>query len=272
MTRTDYSMPVAQLLTLGDPRGEEQWRDYLKLGFTTEHVPELIRLARDSELWLADSESKEVWANLHAWRTLGQLRAQEAIEPLLELFQYADDNDDEWAIEELPEVYALIGPAAIPALANYLNDPSHSPFARVLASSSITMIGKHHPNVRAECAATLARALEKFDTLDPELNAFLISDLCELGPTDYFPLIERAFASQRVDESVRGDWQDIQIEFGLITERTTPDDRTQLDDLRDQMASAIRNSVLINQVIADMRATGELKSKRKDSPPKNKKR
>ncbi|MCI0476396.1 MAG: DUF1186 family protein [Anaerolineales bacterium] len=285
MTAQNYAMPVAKLLTLGDLRGEDKWRDYLNLGFKIEHVPELIRMTRDTELWFADSESKEVWANLHAWRTLGQLRAQEAIVPLLDLFQRIDDDGDDWVGEELPEVYALIGPAAIPALANYLGDPAHGLWARIGASTSIEKIGQQHPGARADCAATLARALENFDKQESELNASLISDLCDLGPTDYLPLIERAFASKRVDESMSGDWQDIQIELGLLKARTSPRARTQLDDTMDDIRSMIaqiavrrippppEEPTLTENVIAEMLYKGELKlPNKKESKPKKKRK
>jgi len=36
------------------------------------------------------------------------------------------------------------------------------------------------------------------------------------------PLIERAFAAEKVDESVAGDWEDVQIEFSLLAHRTKP--------------------------------------------------
>src|SRR5579864_7878643 len=48
---------------------------------------------------------------VHAWRALGQLRAVEAVEPLLELFDRLEDDD--WVHEELPAVFGLIGPARI---------------------------------------------------------------------------------------------------------------------------------------------------------------
>ena len=67
-----YRDPVAQLLTLGDPRQERrmasEWRDYPALGLAAEHVPELVRMALDEDLHWAGSESAEVWAPLHAWR------------------------------------------------------------------------------------------------------------------------------------------------------------------------------------------------------------
>ena len=59
-----------------------QWPDYPALGLRMEHVPDLIRMTLDDELHGADSDSREVWAPLHAWRALGQLRAESAIKPL----------------------------------------------------------------------------------------------------------------------------------------------------------------------------------------------
>jgi hypothetical protein len=67
--------------------------DYLALGLGPEHIPDLIRMATDEELNQADSESLKVWANVHAWRVLGQLRAAAAIEPLFSLLHRTDDDD-----------------------------------------------------------------------------------------------------------------------------------------------------------------------------------
>lgn len=75
-----------------------KWPDCLGYGLTEEHIPELIRMATDPELNNADSESSEVWAPLHAWRAFGQLRAEQAIEPLAGLL----NMDDDWVSDELP--------------------------------------------------------------------------------------------------------------------------------------------------------------------------
>ncbi len=61
-----YPAPLDQLLTYGDPRKFREWPDYLALGFTPEHIPDLIRMAADPDLMRADSESLEVWAPVHA--------------------------------------------------------------------------------------------------------------------------------------------------------------------------------------------------------------
>ena len=57
----------------------------------------------------------EFWAPIHALRALGQLRAEAAIEPLLALIEIAREN--EWIVNEIPEVISMIGLSALPTLA-----------------------------------------------------------------------------------------------------------------------------------------------------------
>jgi HEAT repeat protein len=175
---TNYSAPVGKLLMYGDCRNFKKWPNYLELGLTKEHIPELIRMATDEELAWADSDSLEVWAPTHAWRALGQLRAEEAIDPLMSLFHELEE--DEWVGEELPEVYGMIGPKAIPVLAAYLADTSHNMFPRLRAAHSLERIGNQHPETRDECVTVLTRQLERFADNDPEFNGLLISYLVDL--------------------------------------------------------------------------------------------
>jgi hypothetical protein len=39
------------------------------------------------------------------------------------------------------------------------------------------------------------------------------------------PVMEAAFAADRVDISINGDWEDVQVELGLLPERRTPKPR-----------------------------------------------
>src|SRR5579885_2559864 len=141
MALTTYPPPIDKLLTFGvseDFLRAEKWPDYRELGLGPEHIDDLIPLATDHELrWGGeDDEAPEVWAPVHAWRALGQLRAEAAIEPLMEWFDYK--YDDDWITEELPQVYALIGPAAIAPLAAYLeNSVHHTEDARISAVSCL---------------------------------------------------------------------------------------------------------------------------------------
>ncbi len=213
---SSYGPPVDQLLTYGEERSysSESWPNYLELGLGAEQIPDLIRMATDDALNWADSDSLEVWAPIHAWRALGQLRAEAAVEPLLTLFESLDDSD--WVTEELPEVFAMIGPAALPALAAYIADVSHDVEARISAIPSVEKIGTRWPEARSASVALLMEQLERFAENEPEVNGFLVLGLVELH-AEAASLIERAFAARRVDLAIMGDWVDAQVELGLLS-------------------------------------------------------
>src|SRR5262249_22829229 len=100
----DYAPPLAQFLTLGDPDRRRSPPDYLRMGFGPEHIPELIRMATDRELNWADNDSPWVWAPVHAWRALGQLRAAEAVGPLLQVLEEEEEEGGDYALDDLPTV------------------------------------------------------------------------------------------------------------------------------------------------------------------------
>ena len=218
----NYAPPVSELLALGDPRQRPSWVDYATLGLTEGHVPELIRMLQDEDLHWADGESDEVWAPLHAWRALGALRAEAAIEPLVVLLPRIDDYDDDWVMEDLPDVFERIGEAAVPALAIFLADDRHGLWARVTAASSLGKIGLAHPEARDVCIAALSTQLVHFSTMEQELNGFIVNALVDLKAVEAAPVMEQAFAADKVDISILGDWEDAQIALGLLDKRLTP--------------------------------------------------
>ncbi|MDQ3006298.1 MAG: DUF1186 family protein [Chloroflexota bacterium] len=227
MTNT-FTEPVSKLLKLGRPHGET-WLDYSVLDITREHIPDLIRLAEDHEMRVMeppadfpeDEDLPEWYAQIHAWRALGQLRAEEAIPVILGSLHQVDDEDDDWMGEDADEVFALIGPAAIGPIAEYLNDNTKGLYARVDAAKSLHAIGKAHPETRNECIRFLASVLENYQQNDEGLNGFIIYDLVRLRATEHIDLIEKAFKSENVDEMIMGDFEDVQVELGLIEKRIT---------------------------------------------------
>lgn len=208
MSSTTYTSPVDNLLSLGKPESvlPEYWPNYLDLGLGPEHVPELIHMATDLELRGPESQEKseeedpDFWAPLHAIRALGQLHAEAAAEPLVNLL--AELKGDEWMLEELPSVFGMIGPVAIPALIAYLADSSHDIYLRAYASNGLIEIANNYPENREECIVAISKQLEAFEENAYEFNAFIIGDLARLKAVETLPLIERAFKADRVDEFV----------------------------------------------------------------------
>lgn len=214
-----YEEPVCRLLTLGEPKSRI---DYATLGIGPEHIPELIRMVTDMALHRSEHVCAQVWAPVHSWRALGALRAEAAIDPLVDLLRLVDEEQDDWAGEDIPQALADIGPPAIAAVSAFLQDESRGLWGRVAASQSLSNIGKRHPEAREACVAVLTAQLERHAENDKDLNAFLISALMDLGAVESASAMERAFAADSVDLCVLGDWEEVQIGLGLLDKRITP--------------------------------------------------
>lgn len=219
--KQEYQPPVAKLLQYGDGKSSSRkWPNYpQELDLKEDHIPELIRMATDDDLNQANSDSLEVWAPTHAWRALGQLSAQSAVKPLLDLL---DNPEDDWSHSEIPIVMRLIGPSAIPTIQRYLTDPSHDLYGYSSAIDCLEELGKRYPQEKDSCIDILAQQLANFKENDPSLNGFLISGLCHLNATDKVSDIRRAFAARRVDYTIIGDWDEVQVQLGLKTRNEVP--------------------------------------------------
>jgi hypothetical protein len=225
-----YTHPVDRLLTLGEASGRTlDVPNFEGLGLGHEHVGELVRMATDPELNYADSESAEVWAPTHAWRALAHLRAAEAAEPLTRFLAGLKDDDD-WAFDELPEILARIGPPALPHLAALLNDPAAISWNRIAAARAAREMVEHHPEVRDEVVALLTDVVARSAEHPGDLTSHAVGDLCTLEAAESAPVIEKAFQAGHVNRAIVGDWEDVQIELGLLSTRITPR-RSLLPDL-----------------------------------------
>lgn len=214
----DYPAPVNKLLTLGDLPWRKPWLNYVKdHGLTSEHVPDLIRMVRDPELNRGDSDGPEIWAPLHAWRSLGQLRAVEAVPDLLLAVEEDIANEGDYAEGEMPDVFEVMGPPAILALMAWLSDKSHDEPSRALAGTSLAKIATKYPESRPSCVAALSALLEDPTKNSPFINGSVVGELLALQAVESAALIERAYAAGVVDEVLACTWEHAQWELGPRT-------------------------------------------------------
>ncbi len=253
MSRLDYKPPVSDLLTYGSCRevdrqatseqserivnkilaaGPEEvgrvnlahfrqriepatWPDYPEeLGLTQAHVPELIGMAADDDLNWADGESTEIWAPIHAWRCLGLLRADEAVDPLIGLL---GDEDADWLLEEIPWVLALIGEKAIAPITLYLANRGKPEECRIAMVSTLEYIAVLHPELKESCIGKIASQLADYAHNPESLNGFLVCSLVQLKVTSKASLMGRAYGAERVDDTICGNWPQVQIDLGIAT-------------------------------------------------------
>lgn len=237
MPEDTYLPPVRQLVDLGELDYEERL-DYVALGISRADAAELIRMAMDVQLHEGPSDSPMVYAPVHAWRALIQLQVVEIIPTLVQLLQRADDWD-ECVSEQLPKDLAEFGAAALDPVTTYLADATKGDWSRVAATKTIQLVAETHPELRVDCITRLIAQLERLEEQSETLNGFLISSLWDLRALEAMPVVERAFASGRVDESIHGDFEDMQIEFGLKTKRERPRKPNMLSRLAGQFNTGI---------------------------------
>src|SRR5437867_4480917 len=111
-----YAPPVDALIALGDPRKPGVTERRQALGLRQEHLPELLRMARDRGLYTANGDTDKVWAPLHALTAMEDLDISASVPELLPLF----DLDDDSYPSELSELLGRVGAPALEPLRIYL--------------------------------------------------------------------------------------------------------------------------------------------------------
>ena len=217
MTTTDR---IKLLLELGEADRGRDWPDYLQYGFVETDVPALLDLVADEALDQASSDSAEVWAPLHAWRTLGQLGSSKAAIPLIAQFDRLCEDD--WALPELSTVMGMLGESAIPPLAACMNDLNHKEFGRVIAADGLTKIAKRQPACRERIIQCYRDYMRSPDLSAHALNGLLIGRLLDLDAKEAIDDIRLFFAKDCVDITCAGDLEEVEIGLGFRNKRSTP--------------------------------------------------
>jgi hypothetical protein len=214
MAERPYSEILQQFDRLEDPYDLEK-HDLLALGITTTHIPNLIETILTDRYYLDEEENS--LAHIFAYIALGQLKTAEAIDGLILGVQKWSSSDwFEWFAEDMPKIFASIGASTIPALIGLLEDSTQHIEARFSAVNYLETIGSRDPELRDRCQEILVAQLEKFADTDPELNGNIVGSLVwEFRALAALPIIEAAYAANRVDPSFPGTWDNVQVELGL---------------------------------------------------------
>lgn len=219
MMKTD-NPKVKQLFMIGQPSINEEWPDYIsQFDFNNEDIPELLKvLSYDRPC--EDDDTLEGWAPLHAWRVLGLLCAKEAIEPILE--RLASLTEDEWALDEFPTVFGLIGPTAIESLQCYWEATHEEEACYEMVADSLGKIAEFYPDARYQVIETFRKYLEKPIVSCIRLNGVLVDNIVALKAVELIDEVRQLFKLGCVDLTILGDIEEVEIELGLRETRKTP--------------------------------------------------
>jgi hypothetical protein len=229
-----YAQSVATLLTLGEPRkpGVAERRE--ALGLRQEHVPELLRMARDRDLYTANGDTDQVWAPLHAFYALSKLNVSAVVSELILLF----DLDDDWLDTALPELMGKIGAQALEPIRAYLADRTRWAYGHAEACRALVQIAVQHPDLREPVVEMLSDQLRDAEYYHEVVNTAAMDALVELGAVEVLPIIRRAFELGQLDEMVRGGWGDVLEDLGIEPEAGDPlvaESRRRFEERQDRL-------------------------------------
>lgn len=210
-----YTSPVSELLTLGVCDWKE-WADYSRFEFSDSHIPELLQLAKDWALFDHDDDEM-VYAPVHAWRVLGILQAEQAVDYFVELLK---KDDETFVISEyLPSAFGRLGAPGTVRLWEIALNAEEDEDARDLAIESLSWNGIFHKDDRDETVKALQKLLGDHSDDETYLNTAVLGALLELEAKESIDVIHEAYQRGKIDREVHGDFEDVEVELGIKSER-----------------------------------------------------
>lgn len=161
---------------------------------------------------------------LHALFLLGELRAEESFDTVLEVMRQDDDfceyHFGDSGSDILPLTLYFVGGNQLPELLNYIKEPGLNTYFRAYVFSMIRVIDENQPERREEIIEWCREALNFFfdhvddkTQYDASLVSLFIVDLIEMSAVELLPEIERLYETGQVDEMCCGDMNAVRTQI-----------------------------------------------------------
>ena len=233
--KEEYSKKVYKLFELGyEFLTENDELDYKKFGFNEENIKELIRLSLDTRYLISnygfteEQEETLFFAGVHAINVLTELKAVEAIEPLIDRMVF-ENGENDYISESLIAFLGDVGEATIPYLEPLLLSTDEGGYLLSVFDAFEIMI-KNNSKLEEKVEEVLIAYIAK-ENHKPINLASAISLLVDRTQDKHIELIRKTFDTKEVDFRWRGDLEDIEIDLGLRKERETERPKNELQKL-----------------------------------------
>ena len=116
----------------------------------------------------------------------------------------------------------MLGESAIIPLVACMNDPNHKEFGRVIAADGLAEIAKRQITCRERIIQCYRDYMRSPDLSAHALNGLLIGRMLDLDAKEAIDDIRLFFNKDCVDITCAGDLEEVEIELGFRSERSTP--------------------------------------------------
>jgi len=182
---------LTKLFAAGKDPSADLIREIIDQG--DEAVAPLLVVLNDEELQFEDARGGG-WTPVHAARILGELRAAEAVEPLIKWL----GAEGEALAQAVPLALARIGEPAREPLMDYARDTSHDLMARAGALEALTRMTGPHSKLHDPVVAHLRLIVGGTERGEDEFRAFAVVNLCDISDDSAWDDILIAYRQNRI--------------------------------------------------------------------------
>ncbi len=168
--------------------------------------------------------------SLHALFLLGELKAENSLPKVMEIFRQDYDFLEFWFSDHITEtlwepIYYL-GNNQIEELKQFIQEPGLDTYAKSLVSSAISQIPFHQPQRRYEVISWYKEIFKFFintkieeNIIDSDFISFLVSDVIEFNATSLTTEIKKLFNLGYVSVGITGDFKTVLKDLEIHSER-----------------------------------------------------
>lgn len=230
-----YSGNVAKLLTLGrpiiNPRNELSYRE--DMGIDKSDTGQLLKLADDMDIYhyaygdVGDDEATEFFGVIHAWKALSELAVPEAKTLFQKLMMDISDDPlfDDWMLVEFRKLMVPYRSSMFAESVEIIEDESINEWVRLEYLELIRDMLNHGEIAVTEVNHFLTKLFTTSQS--PVINAFAIGICTDNHLIEHHAVIAKCYKSGLVDIDHLGDLEDVEIAFGMRTERETKRELTE---------------------------------------------
>lgn len=183
-------------------------------------IQDLVKVLEDTEkrmdVFFENIDGDEDLIFINTLILLKELKAEEALEDVLERFRNNGEYFEFWAENEMRFLWMVIfelGKNKIQVLADFLKEPGVFSWFKNSVSEALSQLYQHYPEKRLQIKLVWKDLLQLMVDATPEDNiissvfiASLIGDIYDAKSEDYLPLIEELYDNDRVDLILFGDY------------------------------------------------------------------
>lgn len=166
-------------------------------------------------------KTEDNWLLLHCLLFARELKADELLEPILDLLSQSKEFLDYWLGDAITEmtwtVLFSFGPKHLPRFLEFLKEPGRYKWSRTSVNEAVTQMVHHGLIGREQGIAffkeiiqlTLDSNPQSSNFVDYGFNADLVCVVIDLRATELLPLVEELFERGWVDLYVCGDYESV---------------------------------------------------------------